>query len=304
MNLIVRAWREDDVETLRALVSDAALAPHFDKFQGPGGLEHKLHDRVLAKAGLQLAFVDGEPAGFGIPWLFLDPGATWAMLRVGVRGRFRRRGIGAALTRALIAFVRESSPGIEPQISASGWMPNAAAQALAARLGFVHERWFWLMERPRVACPEPAWPAGVTVATFDGGDAMLREWIDAYNDSFAAHYRFHTADVQRGRILIDDPTFRADGLLLAWKDGAIAGFCRNELHAARGEIGTLGVVGAARGIGLGRALLRWGVHWLAAHQLHAITLIVDGENESALRLYRSEGFAIARTREIWALARA
>jgi mycothiol synthase len=212
--------------------------------------------------------------------------------------------VGSALAQALIGFVRASSPGIEPLVSGSGWVPNPAAQALAARLGFVHERWFWLMDRPRGACPEPVWPDGVTVAAFDGGESMLGDWIDVYNDSFAHHFRFHAADLARGRMLAADPTFRADGLLLAWRDGAVAGFCRNELHATRGEVGTLGVAQAARGIGLGRALLRWGVRWLEANQPNAVTLIVDGENEGALQLYRTEGFDVARTREIWTLPRA
>ena len=30
-----------------------------------------------------------------------------------------------------------------------------------------------------------------------------------------------------------------------------------------------------------------------------MTLLVDGDNEGALALYRSEGFAVSRTRRIW-----
>ncbi len=301
MSITVRAWRESDVETLRALVADPSLAPQFDKFQGPGGLEHKLHDSVLARRGLQMAFVGGEPAGFGVPWVFPDPGATWAMLRVGVLERFRRRGVGTALARALVAFVRAESPRVPPELSGSAWMPNPAAEALAARMGFTHERWFWLMERPRGGCAAPAWPGGVTVEAFDGSERLLRAWTDAYNDSFARHWRFHPSGLEHTRATAADPAFRPQGLLIAWRGDAVAGFCRSELHATRGEIGTIGVAHAARGIGLGRALLRWGVRWLEASQPHAVTLIVDGENEGALGLYRSEGFEVARTREIWGL---
>ena len=32
-----------------------------------------------------------------------------------------------------------------------------------------------------------------------------------------------------------------------------------------------------------------------------MTLRVDGENEGALALYRSEGFAVSRTRDLWAV---
>ena len=71
------------------------------------------------------------------------------------------------------------------------------------------------------------------------------------------------------------------------------------LLPGRGEVATLGVVPEARGIGLGRALLRWGVGWLEHQAAPRVTLTVDGENEGALSLYRSEGFETVRKREIW-----
>ena len=89
------------------------------------------------------------------------------------------------------------------------------------------------------------------------------------------------------------------GLMLAYRDGRCVGFCRNERHATRGEIGVLGTTHDARGIGLGRALLRWGVGWLEAHVPGPVTLLVDGDNEGALALYKSEGFEVSRTRRIW-----
>lgn len=300
MNLSIRPWTPADLETLRALVTGPSLAPSFDKFQGTHGLEHKLHDEILAKPGLQLAFVDGEPAGFGVPWVIPREGRSpMVMMRVGVTERFRRAGVGTALAHELLAFVRTLPLGDAAEIAGSAWTPNPAASALAAKLGFVHDRWFWLMQRPRGGAQEPVWPAGVTVRTFDGSEAMLRDWTDAFNDSFAQHYRFVASDVDHARSIAADPAFHADGLLLAYRDGAVAGFCRNELHASRGEVGVLGVAHAARGIGLGRMLLRWGVRWLEANSPERVTLLVDGENENALGLYRSEGFEVERTREIW-----
>jgi len=172
---------------------------------------------------------------------------------------------------------------------------------MAERLGYRHDRWFWLMQRYRSgAPPEPAWPEDVTVRTFDGSDAMLADWNAAYNDSFADHYRFVRSPIENTRKQAAKPGFRADGLLLAYRDGQVAGFCRNELFAGRGEIGTLGTVRAARGIGLGRALLRWGVGWLERACELPVTLLVDGENDGALSLYRSEGFEVTRTRRLWA----
>jgi mycothiol synthase len=302
MNLTLRPWTPSDRDTLAALVNDPSIAPQFDKFLGAHGLEHKLADPRLEKNGLTLAFVDGVPAGFGVVWSLPNPGQRWTMLRVAVLERFRRRGVGRRLAGALLAFADAHRAGEPAEAAGSAWLPNEAAEALAASLEMNHERWFWLMERPRGGMPEPAWPAGVTTRAFDGSEDMLRDWTDVYNDSFAHHFRFVPSGVEIARALTADPTFRADGLLLAYRDGAVAGFCRNELHESRGEIGTLGVAEAARGIGLGRALLRWGVGWLERNTSTRVTLLVDGENENALGLYRSEGFAVARTRRIWTRA--
>jgi mycothiol synthase len=300
MKLTIRPWTEADREALRAALHEPELAPHFDKFLGPEGLEHKLHDRRLAKDGIRIAELDGEIAGFGVPWVIPQGDGTWLMFRAGVRAAFRHRGIGSRLAEALLAFARTSAPaGARLDLACSAWMPNEPAERLAGRFGFAHERWFWLMERPRGGAPEPAWPAGVEVRLFDRSDAMMRDWRDAYNDSFSSHYRFVPATEENSRSITDDPTFRPDGLALAYLDGRCAGFCRNELFATRGEIAVLGTTHAARQLGLGRALLRWGVRWLEANGPGPVTLLVDGENESALRLYRSEGFEVARTRRIW-----
>lgn len=300
MSLEIRPWRPTDREALRAALHEPEIAPHFDKFLGPDGLEHKLHDRRLAQHGMRIAEVDGELAGFGVPWVLPQAGDVWTMLRVGVRERHRGRGIGTRLAESLVEFARSQAAGAgRLEIAGSAWLPNEAAERLAARLAFAHERWFWLMERPRGGAPAPAWPAGVEVRTFDRSAEMLEDWRQAYNDSFSSHYRFVVATPENTRAIADDPTFLPDGLALAYRDGRCVGFCRNERHAGRGEIGVIGTTHDARGIGLGRALLRWGVGWLEANVPGAVTLLVDGANEGALSLYRSEGFEVSRTRRIW-----
>ncbi|HTR96283.1 MAG TPA: GNAT family N-acetyltransferase [Candidatus Acidoferrales bacterium] len=297
MSIEIRAWAEADRGALRALVSDASLAEHFDQFQGERGFDSKLHDPRLFRAGLRLATCDGEPAGFGLAWWLPQDEGVWVMTRVGVVGRFRRRGIGTRLARALVAAADAS--GARPDVSGSAWYPDPAGEALAARLGFAHERWFWLMTRPRGGAPEPVWPADIELRTFDGSDRAIADWIAAYEDSFADHFRHVRSTAEDGRRMASDPGFRADGLALAYRGAECVGFCRNALFERRGEIGVLGVVRAARGIGLGRALLRWGVRWLEANGPGPVTLLVDGANESALALYRSEGFEVTRTRRIW-----
>ncbi|MFE6700541.1 GNAT family N-acetyltransferase [Streptomyces sp. NPDC057718] len=67
--------------------------------------------RFLAADGhvMLIAYVDGVPAGFvsGIEMLHPDKGTEMCLYELGVDEPFRRRGIGKALTRALVDLARE-----------------------------------------------------------------------------------------------------------------------------------------------------------------------------------------------------
>ncbi|HEY6195011.1 MAG TPA: GNAT family N-acetyltransferase [Candidatus Eisenbacteria bacterium] len=298
MAFTLRPYTPSDLATFQALLDAPGIAGQFDTVARPGGVERILADSYTPSAGVRLAFVDGEPAGFAFPIVLPGPPAPWAALRGAVVPRFRRQGIARALHDAVVAWLEAHAPVREQTISA--WEPEPGADGFAAALGYAHDRWYWLMERPRDGTPPaPEWPAGVTVRPLDGSDAMLADWNAAYNASFEAHYRYVASPLEHAHKLVESPGFRADGVLLAYRQGRVAGFCRNELHATRGEVGTLGTVPAARGIGLGRALLRWGVGWLERESTLPVTLMVDGANDGALALYRSEGFAVTRTRHAW-----
>jgi mycothiol synthase len=303
MKLDLRRYEPADLEALRALLSGPSLAAEFDMLQGAGALEGALADPFLIRDGLQLAFVDGDLAGFCEA--FVPPGAhgRFAVLRLGVSERRRRVGIGSRLL-ARVREVIEREAADVGEINLSAWLPADAAAAFAAHHGYRRVRSFWLMERSQGDSPAPVWPAGIERRLYDGSEAMLREMNGAYRDSFARHYHFINTSVEDTRAFFSRPNFRPDGLLMAYRGGACVGFCRCELFEQRGEVALLGTTTAARGIGLGRALLRWGIAWVERERAARTTLIVDGENDSALALYRSEGFGVARTRDIWSVATA
>ena len=307
MPLEIRSYTHSDHNALTALINDPAIVDQFEKIAGPTGVRDLLSEPVTHPEGILLAREDGVPVGFSIAYVLPQSSGGFGMQRVGVLEPHRRKGIGIALLRASEQFLA-SQQKVEAldEAGLSAWLPNDAGEALAARAGYVHQRYYWLMERPRSAVPAPTWPAGVTLEVFDFTDRHHIGWIDAYNDSFAHHHLFLPSTHERGYALTKREKFRGDGLLLAWRGEVCLGFCRCELYPSRGEIGTLGTIEAARGIGLGRALLRWGMDWLLANSEQPITLLVDGENEGALKLYQQEGFTISRTRRIWArpLARA
>ncbi len=301
MDLKLRPFEPGDLDVLQQLLHAPGITEQYDLFAGPDGARQLLADPHTPLAGVRLAFVDGAPVGFAYAILLPGPPTAWCVLRCAVLQGFRRRGIGRALHDAVreFALTQTQLPGIR-EFGFSAWTPEPGAERLAHALGYTHDRWYWLMERPRggtVSAPE--WPAGVSVRELDLTDAALMDWNDAYNASFAEHHRFVPSPPEHVRQLMQKPGFRADGVLLAYRHGRIAGFCRNELFERRGEVGTLGTVPEARGIGLGRALLRWGVAWLERESTLPVTLLVDGANEGALSLYRSEGFEVTRTRRMW-----
>ena len=301
MNFHLRPYLPSDRDTLARLLAEPAAATQWEMYAGPDGPERLLSDPYIPAAGLQLAFVDGEAAGFAYA-ILLPSSRPWCMLRGAVREPFRRRGIGRALHEETRAFVERQTQltGIQ-DLAIGAAEPFEVSGAFVESLGYRHDRWFWYMARPRAeSSPAPIWPDGVTVRTFDGSDEMIQDWNDAYNDSFSSAYRFVESPLEHAHTMARQATFRADGLLLAYRGGRVAGLSFNELHLTRGEVSTLGVVRSAQGLGLGRALLRWGVGWIERSTSAPVTLLVDGENENALRLYRSEGFEVSRSRRIWA----
>jgi mycothiol synthase len=258
----------------------------------------ELGDNRLDPAGTMVAYVDGGLVGFTIAIRLVDPrGVPWIFLRLGVGERHRRRGVGSALFRRVVERVEGVAPVSEFTIGA--WLPNEAAERFAEhhRLGF--SRNYWLMERPLGGIGEPAWPAGIVMRTFDGSRRALEDLTAIYNDSFSDHDHFSPGTVEDATNVVEGDLFRAEGLALAYRGDDCLGFCRCTLFPHLGEISVVGTSKRARGIGLGRALLRWGVRWMEGQGATRIGLLVDGENETALRLYRHEGFEVARLRRRW-----
>lgn len=300
MSIVVTPCRMEHLASLRALARDPSLAHEFAQLQTDPGFEDMMADPMLPADLRWIAAVDGEPAGFAFSFLAPTHGGSFAMVRLGVVERHRRRGIGSALLAAAdarLGAIRDRHDLLETNLSA--WEPNPAASGFAARHGFRHARNFWRMERPHGPVGKPQWPTGIVMRTFDRSDAALRDFNDAYNRAFSGHYHYVRSSLADTRTVTTQRHFRPDGLALAYRGDECVGFCRNARYGDPGEVALIGTVPEARGIGLGRALLRWGVAWLQDDFARPVYLMVDGENDTALALYRSEGFTVALTRLHW-----
>jgi mycothiol synthase len=298
MAIELRPYEARDFAALHALLREPSMVAEFDTLQSAESVQGWLEDPFLDAALHTLAWDGATLVGFAAPYVITGREGRFAVIRLGVRDTHTTRGIGTALLERQRAGLTDRHPDVH-EISLNAWLPAPAAEGFVAHHAFERVRTFWLMERPRGPVAAPAWPDGIRLAGDENPERSWRDLTTAYNDSFAKHYHSTITTIDDVRAIFTRPGFRRDGYVLAYRDDTCVGFCRCEQYEGRGEIGIVGTIEAARGIGLGRALLRWGVDWLERVNAARVTLLVDGENDNALRLYRSEGFEVVRTRASW-----
>ena len=124
-------------------------------------------------------------------------------------------------------------------------------------------------------------------------------WLRVNNRAFADHPEQGAWQLEHLREREQEPWFDAEGFLLHWRDGSLAGSCWTKVHRdtepEMGEIYVISVNPDFQGLGLGRSLTLAGLDWLAARGLEVGMLYVDGDNEPARALYASLGFTLHHT---------
>jgi dTDP-4-amino-4,6-dideoxy-D-galactose acyltransferase len=91
----------------------------------------------------------------------------------------------------------------------------------------------------------------------------------------------------------------ADLVFVAEHEGSPVGYLSSHVReGVRGEVGLLGVHADARGRGLARNLVEATVDWFAERQLATATVVTQGCNAAAQRLYQSCGFSTA-SMQLW-----
>jgi mycothiol synthase len=133
--------------------------------------------------------------------------------------------------------------------------------------------------------PDPVWPAGAWVVKWTGEAAP--RFFAVYEAAFRERPGFPGYPAQEWiGDYADDEDFRPTWSLLATlPEVGDAGF----VTAADGGIVQVGVVPAARGLGLGAALIRASLHRMRADGAETAMLEVNVDNPAG-RLYRRLGF--------------
>ncbi|MGE5672365.1 MAG: GNAT family N-acetyltransferase [Mycobacterium leprae] len=241
--------------------------------------------------GHWMAFREERPAGYmGMLLLKEFDGTSGAYCQVTVHPRERRQGVGSRLVAEAIHQAREL--GVSYLACCVDRKQQAVLEPFLCRWGFTAVRRTWVMLLPRDArLPEVRVPAEYRLRTLRAGDsADLAVLTDLENRVLAGGFGVTPCTVEEMNWVVGREAFRPDGcFILEGADGPV-GFCRTLLTPDVGEVELLGVLPEYRRQGLGRLLLVQGARFLREHGASTIRLAVDGQNESALGLYRHTGF--------------
>jgi mycothiol synthase len=200
----------------------------------------------------------------------------------------RGRGIGTRLLETLLG----STPD-RMLFWAHGDHP--AARALAASHGLTPMRELLHLTGP---VPDREVPGSTAISAFRVG-VDEDEWVALNHRTFAHHAEQGSvtrADLEQ---LESEAWFRADDFLILrddGDDGTMIGYCWVKIEPdaqendGSGEIYVLGVSPDRQGEKLGGLLLEAGLARMRARGIHKADLYVEGDNASALSLYRSRGF--------------
>jgi dTDP-4-amino-4,6-dideoxy-D-galactose acyltransferase len=91
----------------------------------------------------------------------------------------------------------------------------------------------------------------------------------------------------------------ARNVFVAEEGGLIEGYLTCLLESSdQGQIGLVGVAEKAQGKGVGSQLLSRGVRWFAQQGIENISVVTQGRNVRAQRLYQKSGF-VTRSVELW-----
>jgi ribosomal protein S18 acetylase RimI-like enzyme len=277
----------DPVSTLEWLPRDAAAVS-----RELGQLADPSRDASAAE-------VDGAIVGYALIWSWVERGGLRVLLHVErVAPGWRGRGVEAALIgraeariRALAAGGADRGPWVYGANAASS-EPALTAALLEAgyRPAFPMVEMGLSDQRPRA---EPPLPPGYALRPV--GPADLRPiWAaigPAYDDPGSVVEEQTEADFRR---FAGDPGNDLTLWQVAWAGARVAGMALAEVAGDRGEVTELNVQPPDRHRGLARALLVRAVNGLLARGVRHVRLHARGNNERALPLYRSVGFAILK----------
>ncbi|PIF03423.1 MAG: mycothiol synthase [Propionibacterium sp.] len=203
-----------------------------------------------------------------------------------VHPKARRRGIGAALAKAVLA----------KYPNAAWWAFGSldSAAALAQSLGFSQARHLLLMRRELTADDPPARPVpeGLQISSFWSADA--ERIVELNSAAFSKHPEQGQLTLEDLKTATEDVRFENRDLLVGKLSDHIVGYHWMKRHSpTEGEVYVLAVDPDFHGRGIGRALLEAGLEVLRERGVTKVHLYVESDSESAIALYDSARFTVS-----------
>ena len=115
---------------------------------------------------------------------------------------------------------------------------------------------------------------------------------------YDGHFSVEAADRLYETWIERSCTGYADAVLVAERDGQLAGYITCDLHDSYGQIGLLGVGEGWQGQGIGSTLINGALHWLSTRGVDKVQVVTQGRNLRAQRVYQRCGFVSAQL-ELW-----
>lgn len=216
-----------------------------------------------------------------------------------VHPRFRGRGIGTVLLRAVEKRAREeidlAESGVRVSLQSTTDLRDVAGRKLHQHEGYQPVRFHWRMEIVLDGPPAaPSFPDGIELRPFVKGAHDVAVW-QAQNESFRDHWGSHEVSFEEWqRSRFEDPEFDPALWVIAWEGDEVAGISLNRYRMGIGWIRTVGVRRPWRKRGLGEALLLHSFGEFYRRGTKTIGLGVDAQNPSgATRLYQKVGMHAA-----------
>ena len=248
--------------------------------------EHKYLDLVSGTSSTRWVFDDGARMGAYAHAVYQTGRPRWVMELV-VHPAWRDRARLELLLAQVIAMI-DGEGGGDIRI----WTHHRAIAEVATSLGFQNER-----ELLHMRLDLPAAPAGfigpdVRITGFHSADRDA--WVEVNNRAFAGHPENGSWTADRFEQRTQQPWFDPAGLLMAWHDGRLIGFCWTKMHPdGLGEIYVVAVDPGWQGRSIGKQLTLEGLRYLHENRRsRRAVLYVDANESKAVALYRSIGFEI------------
>ena len=182
---------------------------------------------------------------------------------------------------------------------------KGATAAILTNLGFHIERYSFVLIQREPARQEVRFPEGFVVEVLTPTQQTgIDQYARCINECFAGlagHTDLPPADV---RGWFDEESYVEGGICLLRNNGqAVGTLCVMRPYGDKNmaEVSGLGITPPLRGRGLGRMLLHYAGAFASSRGLHSVVLSVNAENETALGLYRSEGYELIDTVVCYAL---